>query len=167
MEIITVRKLSENITSAAAVYMYLVTGAERAALVDTGPGMSGDLDKVVKSLTDKPAVCLATHCDPDHSGAAALFGDIRMSSKDQVLMDSSSIAKLAHFGTALAAVVYDKERVKYFKKPMVKAEPFTLPLDGQQSVLLRLRFKAKASEPRGQLREVYFLWIVQFITRLS
>ncbi|MBR1565514.1 MAG: MBL fold metallo-hydrolase, partial [Oscillospiraceae bacterium] len=74
MEIITVQKLnahlyrlSENISDEAAVHMYLVTGSERAALIDTGLGMSGDLDRVVRSLTDKPVICLVTHCDPDHA----------------------------------------------------------------------------------------------------
>ena len=130
MEIITVKKLndnlyqlSENITSAAAVHMYLVTGTERAALVDTGLGMSGDLDEVVKRLTDKPVICLVTHCDPDHAGSAALFDDVRMSSKDQILMDNGSIAKMARFGTA-QAVADDKALVRYFKKHMVKAEAF-------------------------------------------
>lgn len=131
MEIITVRKLSdnlyqlsENITSVAAVHMYLTIGTERAALVDTGLGMSGDLDKVVRKLTDKPVVCLVTHCDPDHAGSAALFGDIHMSSKDQILMDNGSLSKIARFGTA-QAVADDKERIRYFKKHMVKAETFT------------------------------------------
>ena len=130
MEIITVKKLSdnlyqlsENITSAAAVYMYLVTGTERAALVDTGLGMSGDLDKVVKRLTDKPVICLVTHCDPDHAGSAALFDDVRMSSRDQILMDNGSIAKMARFGTA-QAVADDKALIRSFKKHMVKAETF-------------------------------------------
>lgn len=130
MEIITVRKikdnlyrLSENISKAAAVHMYLVTGTKRAALVDTGLGMSGDLDKVVRSLTNLPVVCLVTHCDPDHAGSAAQFNDIHMSNRDQILMDNGSLAKMARFGTA-QAVADDKERVRYFKKHMVKAETF-------------------------------------------
>ena len=60
--------MSEHISSEAAVHMYLVTGSERAALIDTGLGMSGDLNKVVRSLTNKPVICLLTHCDPDHAG---------------------------------------------------------------------------------------------------
>ena len=130
MEIITVRKLnehlyrlSENISNDAAVHMYLVTGSERAALIDTGLGMSGDLDRVVRSLTDKPVICLVTHCDPDHAGAAALFEDIRMSARDQTLMDNGSISPLARFGTA-QAVADDKARVSYFRKHMVRTRSF-------------------------------------------
>lgn len=130
MEIITARKLkedlyqlSEHITSEAAVHMYLVIGSELAALVDTGLGMSGDFDKVVRALTDKPVICLLTHCDPDHAGAAALFDDIRMSSRDQTLMDNGSISVLARFGTA-QAVADDKMRVRYFRKHMVRVKSF-------------------------------------------
>ena len=130
MDIISVRKikdglyqLSENISSEAAVQMYLVVGVEKAALVDTGYGLSGDLDQVVKSITDKPIICLVTHCDPDHAGSAALFKDIHMSERDQVLMDNGSLAKIGRFGTA-QAMADDEERVKYFKEHMVKAESF-------------------------------------------
>ena len=130
MEIITTRKindnlyqLSENISSEVAVQMYLVTGTEKAALIDTGYGLSGDLDKVVKSITDKPVVCLVTHCDPDHAGSAALFDDIHMSDFDQVLMDNGSLAQMGRFGTA-QAMADDEERVKYFKEHMVKAKTF-------------------------------------------
>lgn len=130
MEIITTRKinenlyqLSENISSEVAVQMYLVTGTERAALVDTGYGLSGDLDKVVRSITDKPVVCLVTHCDPDHAGSAALFDDIHMSDLDQVLMDNGSLAQMGRFGTA-QAMADDEDRVKYFKEHMVKAKTF-------------------------------------------
>ena len=130
MEIITVRKLkedfyqlSEHISSEAAVHMYLVTGSKCAALSDTGLGMIGNLEKIVRSLTDKPVICLVTHCDPDHAGAAALFDDIRMSALDQKLMDNGSISPLARFGTA-QAVADDKARVNYFRKHMVKAKRF-------------------------------------------
>jgi len=130
MEIITARRisdslfqLSENITADAAVHMYLIIGSERAALVDTGLGMSGDLDKVVHALTDKPVVCLVTHCDPDHAGAAALFDDIRMSERDQILMDKGSVAGFVRFGTA-QVVADDKKLVRYFRKHMVRSKDF-------------------------------------------
>ena len=104
--------------------MYLIIGSEKAALIDTGYGMSGNLDMVVKSLTDKPVVCLVTHCDPDHAGSAALFDDIHMSDRDQVLMDNGSLNTMGRLGTA-TAMTDDKETVKYFKKHMVKATSFT------------------------------------------
>ena len=130
IEIITVRKikenlyqLSENISAEVAVQMYLVIGNKKAAIIDTGYGLSGDLDKVIKSVTDKPVICLLTHCDPDHAGSAALFADIHMSDKDKVLMDNGSLAQIGRFGTA-QAMCDDEERVKYFKKNIVKAKRF-------------------------------------------
>lgn len=130
MEIITTRKLtdnlyqlSENVAPGAAVQMYLVTGTKKAALIDTGFGLSGDLDKVVRTITDKPVVCLVTHCDPDHAGGAALFDDIYMSDKDQKLMDGGSLAKKGRFGVAQAFTT-DEDRIKYFKEHMVQAKKF-------------------------------------------
>ena len=131
MDIITVKKikdnlfqLSENISENVAVYMYLVIGSKKAAIIDTGYGLSGDLDDVIKSLTDKPVICLVTHCDPDHAGSAALFNDIHMSNKDQVLMDNGSLATIGRFGTA-SAMTDDEERIKYFKEHMVKDKSFS------------------------------------------
>ena len=130
MEIITTRQiqdglyqLSENISADAAVQMYLVVGSDKAALIDTGYGLSGDLDRVVRSITGNPVVCLITHCDPDHAGSAALFDDVRMNCHDQVLMDNGSLSNLGRFGTA-RAMADDEDRVKYFKKNMVKAAKF-------------------------------------------
>ena len=133
--------------------MYLVTGSERAALIDTGLGMSGDLNKVVRSLTNKPVICLLTHCDPDHAGAAALFDDIRMSSRDQSLMDNGSISGLARFGTT-QAVANDKARIRYFRKNMVGEKSFaytniedgeTFDLGGQSLTALSLPGRTEGS----------------------
>jgi len=66
--------------------MYLVIGKERAALVDTGLGLTGDLDKFVRKFTDLPIVVLNTHADPDHIGSNALFEDIHLSSRDATLI---------------------------------------------------------------------------------
>jgi len=51
----------------------LFTGTEKAMLVDTGFGVAGGLQAIVKSLTDKPVMLVLTHADPDHIGAAAEF----------------------------------------------------------------------------------------------
>lgn len=51
---------------------YLVTGEERAALIDAGLGM-GDLRAFVAGLTDLPVVVLQTHAHPDHAGGSHQF----------------------------------------------------------------------------------------------
>lgn len=54
---------------------YLGPGNERAALVDTGNGI-GDVESVVRELTDLPVVVLLTHEHPDHFGGAHAFEDV-------------------------------------------------------------------------------------------
>jgi glyoxylase-like metal-dependent hydrolase (beta-lactamase superfamily II) len=61
--------------------MYLVEGANRCVLLDTGFGV-GDLGSFVRRLTDKPVTVLLTHGHLDHAFGAAWFDDVRMSPLD-------------------------------------------------------------------------------------
>ena len=54
------------------VLSYLVLGADRALLVDTGFGLS-DLKAYVRTLTDLPLTVMNTHVHPDHSGGNGQF----------------------------------------------------------------------------------------------
>ena len=54
------------------VVSYLVLGAEKALLVDTGFGLS-DLKSYVETLTTLPLMVLNTHVHPDHSGGNGQF----------------------------------------------------------------------------------------------
>lgn len=71
------------------VMMYLVVGAERAALVDTGFGVTDTLRGFVEGLTGKPILCIVAHGHPDHAGAAALFDTVYMNAKDEPLLPVS------------------------------------------------------------------------------
>lgn len=71
------------------VMMYLVVGAEKAALIDCGFGVVDTLRSFVEKLTDKPIVCIIAHGHPDHAGAAALFDEIYMNPKDEMLLPVS------------------------------------------------------------------------------
>ena len=51
---------------------YLVEGEEKALLIDTGTGI-GDLEALVRTLTDKPLLVAATHGHGDHLGGAGQF----------------------------------------------------------------------------------------------
>ena len=55
----------------------LVTGDQRAALIDTGCGI-GDLDRAVRQVTDKPVVVINTHTHTDHIGGNPQFDNIQM-----------------------------------------------------------------------------------------
>lgn len=71
------------------VMMYLVIGAEKAALIDCGFGVTDTLRTFVEGLTDKPILCLVAHGHPDHAGAAALFDEVYMNPEDDFLLPVS------------------------------------------------------------------------------
>lgn len=65
-------------------YMYLLTGSERALLIDTGYG-GVDLPKAVGALTDLPVLVVNTHYHGDHVGGNPYFPEIYMHSADREL----------------------------------------------------------------------------------
>lgn len=71
------------------VMMYLVVGEKKAALIDCGFGVTDSLRAFVEKLTEKPIVCIIAHGHPDHAGAAALFDEICMNAKDELLLPVS------------------------------------------------------------------------------
>lgn len=66
------------------VNCYLVTGSERALLIDTGWGF-GDLAGVVASLTTLPVSVVITHGHPDHTNGTHQFAEVRMHPADNAL----------------------------------------------------------------------------------
>ncbi len=62
-------------------HSYLLIGAERAALIDSGLGI-GDLSAVVRELTELSVVVLTTHAHWDHTGGHGGFDDIRVHADD-------------------------------------------------------------------------------------
>lgn len=67
------------------VCIYVLTGTERAAVIDTGYG-SFDLYEAVRDLTDKPVTTFCTHGHPDHILGAGCFDEIYLNEKDARLM---------------------------------------------------------------------------------
>jgi len=61
--------------------LFLVTGEERALLVDTGCGLA-DLPALVKSLTDLPYDVALTHGHVDHAGGIFWFDRVYLNEKD-------------------------------------------------------------------------------------
>lgn len=55
-------------------HCYLLNGADKSLLIDTGLGICSIYDKVVK-LTDKPVIAAATHIHWDHIGGHKYFAD--------------------------------------------------------------------------------------------
>lgn len=62
--------------------MYLIEGNDKAILIDAGTKIAG-LDKIVKSLTTRPVILIATHVHPDHTGTAVnCFPEIYLNAAD-------------------------------------------------------------------------------------
>ncbi len=55
-------------------HCYLLNGAKRSLLIDTGLGIGNIYDEVVR-LTDKPITAVATHIHWDHIGGHRYFPD--------------------------------------------------------------------------------------------
>jgi glyoxylase-like metal-dependent hydrolase (beta-lactamase superfamily II) len=76
---------------------YLVTGSERAALVDTGMAV-GDLASEVRNLTSLPVSVVNTHAHWDHRGENYKFSDIAIHA-----LEAPNLEKL-HSSEQLAAM---------------------------------------------------------------
>ncbi|HBE78513.1 MAG TPA: hypothetical protein DDW65_12170 [Firmicutes bacterium] len=113
--------ISERISPTMVCTMGLVIGDKTAALVDTGFGVTGSLRKHVETITDRPVICLITHCDPDHAGAAALFDTIYMSDLDDELQPWSLKVDKRISDVTLASH-RNQELVGYMKTHMVLSE---------------------------------------------
>lgn len=69
------------IVDRTGVGMYLVTGREKAVLIDCGTGI-GNLKECVEAITDNKVEVLATHGHVDHIGGACNYDRIYINEKD-------------------------------------------------------------------------------------
>ena len=83
------------------VLLYLVTGDERAVLIDSGYGV-GDLRTFVGLLTDKPVTVLLTHGHLDHAFGAAWFDDVRMHPADRPVLEAHRVPSAEVIAAAVA-----------------------------------------------------------------
>lgn len=96
MNIFKIKKISDSLhvigeccNNESAVSIYLVIGKDKAALIDTGFGLTGDLDIFTRKYTSLPVAVLSTHAHPDHIGANSLFNEIYLSKLDDDLIEWS------------------------------------------------------------------------------
>lgn len=66
--------------------VYLVTGTQRALLIDTGWGV-GDLPSLVRSLTSLPVTIVNTHGHPDHVSGDYQFDRVHIAEADRFLLE--------------------------------------------------------------------------------
>lgn len=99
MVVFTQEKISEHIIKITepGVYCYLVTGKDRALLIDTGWGI-GDLRGFVESiLQGMPYTVAVSHCHVDHVNGAGLFDEVYLNEKDRYLYDGEyDLARRKH-----------------------------------------------------------------------
>ena len=69
--------------------IFLFVGKERALLLDTGCGI-GDLKGVIRKITDKPYIVIASHGHMDHIGGAGAFDELYINPRgDNYFLDVS------------------------------------------------------------------------------
>ncbi len=71
-------RISENvirISDHGADNMYLVTGTQKAMLIDNGLGVANIRD-YIKTLTKLPLIVVITHGHPDHAGGNYQFKEV-------------------------------------------------------------------------------------------
>jgi len=72
------------------VNMYLIVGADRALLFDTGYGI-GNIPDVIRSITDKPYIVVLGHGHIDHANGAYQFDEVLLHEDDyELFYDNTS-----------------------------------------------------------------------------
>lgn len=86
-----VEKVTERIYRITMPYVcsYLIVGAEKAVLLDTGWGY-GDIKEVAESITDLPILLILSHGHPDHLGSAVQFEKAYLNERDVEMSISQS-----------------------------------------------------------------------------
>lgn len=102
----------------------LVVGDTRAAVIDSGFGVTDTLRAFIEKITDKPLICLVAHGHPDHAGAAALFDEVYMNRRDEPLLPVS-LSYERRMGDVFGRPGYDAEFYEHCKKHIVDGSNFT------------------------------------------
>lgn len=97
------KKLTEHVTQIAdptGVSCFLITGRERAVLIDTAVGFVG-LRSTVESLTDLPVTVILTHGHGDHAGGAGEFDTVYLHPLDLPLLQVHGLSMRMGYAGAM------------------------------------------------------------------
>lgn len=90
--------LIEEYDEKASAYMYLLTGTEKALLIDTGFGTI-PLRKICENLTNLPVTVALTHGHVDHIGGTGAFEEVWLAKEDRALYAEHSKEKVRQIFT--------------------------------------------------------------------
>lgn len=80
-------RMSENVIRISdhdVVNMYMVTGTQKAMLIDNGLGVANIRD-YIKTLTNIPLIVVITHAHPDHAGGNYQFKEVYIHPDDMTM----------------------------------------------------------------------------------
>ncbi len=124
------KKISDSLTivwesycDAKSLTLGLVTGKDKAVLIDAGLGAVDTLRTYVETLTDKPIICIPTHGHPDHAASAVLFDQTYMSKKDDPEL-SWGLTKERRLGDLVDFCENDPEVLAYCSEHCVDCTGF-------------------------------------------
>lgn len=90
--------LIEEYSNTASAYMYLLTGREKALLIDTGFGTI-PLKSICEELTVLPVIVALTHGHVDHIGGTGAFEEVWLAKEDKELYEAHSREDVRHIFT--------------------------------------------------------------------
>jgi hydroxyacylglutathione hydrolase len=109
--------VTENYSMVHRFTIGVIVGDKKVLVIDSGMGMDGDLRKYIESFagSDKPMICACSHGAIDHAGAAILFDEAYLNSRDYDMLPKAFI--LARRLSDLDAFsLHNKEVVEYCRE---------------------------------------------------
>jgi glyoxylase-like metal-dependent hydrolase (beta-lactamase superfamily II) len=98
----------------------VIIGEKKVLVIDSGLGMDGDLRRYIESFAgnSKSVICACTHGAIDHAGAACLFDEAYLNSRDYDMLPSAfdPERRMRDLG---AFSLFNKEVVEYGRSHMV------------------------------------------------
>ncbi len=117
----------------------VVIGAQAIAVIDSGLGATPDLRTYIEGLvgTDRPMLCICTHCHPDHVGAAISFDQAYCSHLDWPIRADFALNKEQRLEDLEAFCSGSTETIDYASKAILANEATTF-MDVQDGMIFDL-----------------------------